>query len=245
MLGESNVSSVRLEMFSDKFQMGRTVGKLVNVVDETDRIERMHEGIFKTYVGEGLFFFDVKHKNGFEARPTARILILSNDRLPVSDRSEGLWRRMILLPFKKTFIGQEDPELLQKLMPELAGVFNWAIQGLARLRANGWTVPAISKAEKAQYVRDCNPARTWIEENHEPWDDVKLDDAIAWTELYAGYQKMCNEYGIKHRLTMTSFNKEVKAVFPDAQVCWPRRFLEPDGKAVQIRAWKGFRRKPD
>jgi putative DNA primase/helicase len=241
LLGERNCSFVRLEMFSDKFQMRETVGKLINVIDETDKIERMHEGIFKTYVGEGLFFFDVKHKDGFQARPTARLLILSNDRLPITDRSQGMWRRMLLLPFKKSFTEKEDPTLLQKLCSELPGVFNWALMGLARLRREDkFTSPKVSEAEKEAYKLECNPAKAFLLDHIEAGEGDG-NDAHSTKSLYESYQMFCKESGNKHPLSMTKFNREVTALFP--QACRKQERIPTTGKRAYV--WKGIRRKKD
>jgi putative DNA primase/helicase len=237
MLGERNCSFVRLEMFSDKFQMRETVGKLINVVDETDKIERMHEGIFKTYVGEGLFFFDVKHKDGFQARPTARLLILSNDRLPITDRSQGMWRRMLVLPFKKSFTDKEDTQLLNKLRSELPGIFNWALQGLARLRQQDkFTSPKVSEAEKEAYKLECNPAKAFLLDTFEV-GVAKGDPDNIGQVIYQAYREYCDQSGNKHPLSLIKFNKEVRAVFPGAELKQERLKNERDY------VWHGIRRK--
>jgi putative DNA primase/helicase len=241
MLGERNCSFVRLEMFSDKFQMGETVGRLVNIVDETDRIERMHEGIFKTYVGEGLFFFDVKHKDGFQSRPTARLLILSNDRLPITDRSQGMWRRMLLLPFHRSFTDKEDTQLLQKLLAELPGIFNWSLAGLARLREQDkFTVPAVSDAEKEAYRLESNPAKAFLLDNVE-LGEGKGNDGHSTKSLYESYTAFCKDCGLKHPLSMTKFNREVTALFPNAVRKQERTPVEDRIERAYV--WKGLRRK--
>src|SRR5205823_3889087 len=118
------------------------------------------EGVFKTYVAAGLHYFDVKGMQGFSAKPTARVLMIANERPPIGDRSEGMWARMLLIPFRKSFVGKEDIHLTRTLRNELPGIFNWALAGLARLRSQKqFTEPQISEAEKLQYKRDSNPAR--------------------------------------------------------------------------------------
>jgi len=225
LLAERNCSFIRLEMFGDKFQMHGTVGKLVNVIDETDKIERMHEGILKTYVGEGFFYFDVKHKAGFRARPSARVLILSNDHLPVKDRSDGIFRRMLLLPFHKSFTDRENSDLLETmLVPELPGIFNWALQGLARLRQQDrFTVPKVSETEKAAYKLECNPARAFLLEHVEAFDGEFED--LTRQCLYEQYETYCKETGEKP-LSMTKFNREVRNVFPKVDEKQVRLFGE-------------------
>jgi putative DNA primase/helicase len=157
-------------MFGDRFQLRQTVGKLLNVIDETDKVERFQEGVFKTYVAGGMHYFDVKGKAGFEARPTARILIIANERPPISDRSEGIWARMLMLNFKRSFKDKENIKLPRILRGELAGIFNWALVGLERLRdQDAFTLPALSASEVRQYKRDANPARNWLLDNYEPW----------------------------------------------------------------------------
>jgi putative DNA primase/helicase len=213
LIGCANVSSVRLEMLGERFQLYPTYGKLVNVIDETDRVERFDEGLFKTLVAGGEVSFERKGKDNFSEPATARILILANEKPPIFDRSEGMWNRMLLIPFRKTFKDREDRGLEARLQMELSGIFNWALAGRQRLyEQEQFTLPAVSQGEKLQYKLESNPAKYWLTENftHKPNALSVIKPA-----MYTQYLQHCKENGFRP-LSSITFNREVKRCFPEA-----------------------------
>ena len=69
------------------------------------------------------------------------------NRLPtVTDTSTGFWRRIRVIPFNADFENkqryQRIDDLKEALDEELPGIFNWAMEGLARLRENEFFTPA-------------------------------------------------------------------------------------------------------
>src|SRR5439155_21032575 len=111
------------------------------------------------------FFFDVKGKPGFAAKPTARIMILSNNGLPIYDRSTALVKRILHLQFDKSFAGKEDTQLRNKLYVEIPGIFNWALAGYARISSTRqFTLPARSAAALRHYEEQSNPFKLWLDD---------------------------------------------------------------------------------
>jgi phage/plasmid-associated DNA primase len=55
--------------------------------------------------------------------------------------------------------------LVDKLTAELPGIFNWAIEGLRRLRCRGrFTDPALCREALETYRTESNPARAFLQE---------------------------------------------------------------------------------
>ena len=69
------------------------------------------------------------------ALPT-RFSLSCNEVPSFHDTCGALYSRLLVLPFDKSFVGREDRELLTKLLAEISGIANWALDGLRRLRAN-------------------------------------------------------------------------------------------------------------
>jgi putative DNA primase/helicase len=55
----------------------------------------------------------------------------------ISDDSEGIWRRVKLVPFLKSFKGREDLSLESKLVAESSGILNWFLAGLRDYQQGG------------------------------------------------------------------------------------------------------------
>src|SRR2546423_12423351 len=85
MLGEDNVSTVPLEDFGKRFATAQTLGKLVNICPEVGELDRTAEGTLKAFVGGDRMTFERKGKDAFTARPTARLVLSTNNVLRVSD----------------------------------------------------------------------------------------------------------------------------------------------------------------
>jgi len=231
MLGEANVSHVSLEVFGDRFQLAATLGMLANIATETGELRSVAEGQLKSFTSGDRMCFDRKNLAPLNARPTARLVLATNNRPQFSDRSSGLWRRMIPLPFNVQIPDErKDKKLPDKLKAELSGILNWAVQGEGRRKAqDGFTNPKVCAAALQEYQEEMNPARVFLSEQIEAYPS----EALPSQELYKDYQDWCAANGHKH-LNNPAFGKEVRRRFPKV-----RRIREGGGNREWI--YQGIR----
>jgi P4 family phage/plasmid primase-like protien len=220
LLGPSNVSSLPLESFSEKHDLVATLGKLVNITSEVGDLNKVGEGLLKQFTGEDLMHFNPKYRDSFSARPTARLVLATNVRPPFKDRSDGLWRRLIVLPFPVTISeDQRNPNLKEELKTELSGIFNWAVWGAWSLHDRGRFIePRSSREAHETFRREANPARLFLEEN---WE-AQPDGEVSKQGLYTMYRRYCDDRGQK-ALNATNFHNEVPKVFPTTVIKRLRR----------------------
>ncbi len=115
-LGTDNVSTVPLEAFGERFQLNQTLGKLANICAEIGEIDKVAEGHLKSFVSGDPMTFERKFKDPIVALPTARLVLATNTLPRFSDRSGGLWRRMIVMPCNvviaehERVFGMDNPE---------------------------------------------------------------------------------------------------------------------------------------
>jgi putative DNA primase/helicase len=210
LLGPENVANVPLEMFGQRFQLTTTIHKLANVCAEVGEIDRVAEGFLKQFTAGDRMHFDRKFLSPVMAYPTARLILSTNNRPRFKDRSTGIWRRMIIVPFRVTIPpDRQDRHLADKLKEELPGVFQWALEGLARLRRNqAFTIPTVCEETLTDYRREINPARVFLEEACR--EDTRA--SVGCAELYKKYVAWCAENGFES-LDERQFGKEVKRAF--------------------------------
>lgn len=214
LLGRENVSHVPLEMFGDRFALGDTIGKLANVVSEIGALDRFDEGRLKAFVSGDRITVDRKYKEPVSVQPTARLMLATNTPPRVSDRSQGLWRRLLYLPFEVTIPPeQQNPKLTDELLEELSGIFNWSLAGLKRLRDQGrFTEPKSSRQGLQDYRVDCDPVRAFLTEHYE----VAAGSAIATKDVYAHYTRWCTENGYQP-MNSRNFGKNLRSVYPEVE----------------------------
>ena len=123
-----------------RFTIGGLLGKLVFLDDDVKTGTRLPDGQLKrlseakTVTGE--------HKFGQPFTFTVRTLpiLLCNNPPSLADLSKGMLRRLIVIPFDRSF---SDDEVDRTLFPriwatEMSGVLNHALAGLGRVMARGW-----------------------------------------------------------------------------------------------------------
>jgi putative DNA primase/helicase len=216
MVGLENVSHIPLCQFAGQFALACTLGKLLNSSSESSHcLDETAETILKSFTSGDRMTFNRKYKEPVHACPTAKIMLSTNQLPQFTDKSSGLWRRLLFVPFENSYPEEiANPHLADELATELPGIFNWAYQGLLHLRCQGrFTSPDISKAAIEQYRSDVNPARAFLLDNYTAGLSLA---GIPTQKVYDDYASWCSDNGYK-ALNANNLGKEVMRTFPSVQ----------------------------
>jgi len=199
-LSQANTSNVPLARFDNPYALFGTYGKLVNMSNENARnIENKAESIIKEYVAGDKVLWEQKYHDAFFAYPTAKLMFATNELPRIKDATDGIWRRMILVPFEAKFTGDKQNTNLSKELQqpdELAGILNWMIEGAEILEKMGrFTEPKKCKTALENYRDESDSARLFLRDNFE--HDPENDTPIPCTWLHQQYQNWCNQNGFK------------------------------------------------
>ena len=214
MLGVDNVSTVPLELFGDKFQLATSIGKLLNAAGDCGDLDKAAEGTLKSFTAGDRMYFDRKGISAICCTPTARLMIACNNLPRLSDRTEGIWRRMLMIPWRVWITEDEQIKGLDKVewwnkSNELPGIFLWALRGLARLRRQGGFSESETMREAIEeHKNDANPTRFFLQQNIEE----NASGLVQTSEIYRIYKKWMEENGYRS-LSERPFGKEVKRIF--------------------------------
>lgn len=232
LLGHEAVSSIPLSSFAARFDKFFTFGKALNVCSEASELTARLEDHLKAYVGGDLISTDRKHREVFQFRPTAKLVVTTNNRPKVADESMGFWRRMLLLPFRVSISqSEQNPRLADELLEaEGEGILLWALEGLRRLRRNNqFTIPKLSQEEQAVYRRESNPVMQFVEEF------LTQDEAatVECGEVYKAYTRWAQLKGEKP-LNDALFGKSLRRAVPGLDTVQHRK----DG--MRVRSYVGI-----
>ncbi|MCP4612711.1 MAG: hypothetical protein GY845_28780 [Planctomycetes bacterium] len=220
LVGRENCSHLQLAQLGYDFALECTIGKkLISINEGGRKLGESAEMMLKTYTSGDEITVQRKYRSAINFIPTAKVMICTNTLPHFADKSQGVWRRMIYIPFDKTFSeGDQNKNLVSELAEELPGIFNWAYDGLASLQENGFLIPAQCREAIKQYKREENPARSFLEDNF-----IYNFKFIGYPskDLYKAYQEWCLDNG-HHRLNSSNFGKEVKRVYPKSRKVRPR-----------------------
>ena len=195
-LGRDNVSHVPLEEIASEFRLVQMDGKLANLAAEMNYVGRVAEGRLKELVSGDPIQVNRKHREPITMVPTAKLVFACNTLPQFTDRSDGIWRRLIVIPFLRQFGEEEkDRERARQLHAELPGIFNWALAGARRLYSQGdFTRCPVCTRFAQRHRHNSDPLRQFVAERtlREPGQPPCTQAA-----LYKAYQQFCEDNGRK------------------------------------------------
>ena len=135
LLGQHNTVAPQLDELCDTFGLQPWIGKLLASFTDARAPERNRGAVVSQLlriVGGDTVTVNRKNKEAWSGYLPTRIVIYSNEALQLTENSNALTGRMMVLKMSNSFYGKEDVELSDKLSKELPGIFNWAIAGQQR-----------------------------------------------------------------------------------------------------------------
>ena len=207
--GKSQIGAVLSVIFGTNMKDG-SIGKISEnrfaradlehvllCVDDDMRMEALRQTNYvKSIVtAQGKMDLERKGKQSYQGCMFARLLAFSNgDLQALYDRSDGFYRRQLVLTTKEKPTGRvDDPDLAEKMKAEAEGIFLWAFEGLQRLVANNFkfTESDRIRENRESVKRDNNNIFDFMES--EGYIRLKADASISSKDFYEVYRMWCEE----------------------------------------------------
>lgn len=199
-IGQRNYSAIALEKVTERFNPAELENKLANIGDDVDNITLKDTGTLKKLFSGNAIMVERKGERPYTIEPYATH-IYSCNAIPRSfDKSEGFYRRWMLIPFNARFSALDDdydPLIADKIAEPtaLSYLLNVAIRGAQRLIKNGgFTEPQSVIDALEAYKADNSTVLSWIEDR-ELNDEYFLNNARD--TLYSEFADWCRVSGIK------------------------------------------------
>ncbi|HEY5434690.1 MAG TPA: phage/plasmid primase, P4 family [Candidatus Limnocylindrales bacterium] len=183
-------------------------GKRLVMSSETGVATRFDEARLKSLTGRDPINARLLYHEGVVFQPALKLWLAVNDLPSIADHSLGLWRRVLVIPFRVSFEGaRAEKDLDQTLNAEREGILAWAVEGARLWYASGWTVPPAVKAATEQYRVDSDTLARFLAE------ECVIDPGVSEMAgvAYKRYSRWADAEGLPFsgRLTGTAFGKEM------------------------------------
>jgi putative DNA primase/helicase len=208
LLGKENIENFSLSNLLEEHNRALIAHKLLNFGSEINAAKTRDE--FKNLVSGEPIQARLKYGNSFTMMNYAKLAFNCNELPKDFDHQHAYFRRLLIIPFRvKILDAEQDANLAQKIIKtELAGVFNWIIDGLKRLlKAEKFTESKIVKETLDTYKKESDSVAMFIEDKgYKP----SSTDYILLKVLYAEYRMFCLEDGTS-ALKKMNFKKRLEA----------------------------------
>lgn len=205
LLGDGASVAVDITELGQQFGRASLVGKSLATMSDVRWNSHLATEALKCLLavsGEDSVTWSRKHRDDWSGRSGVRFLVASNDVPTFADRSNAIGKRMIHVAFGQSFAGREDHGLERKLREERAGILNWALAGLRRLRERGRFIqPESGKIIGEEMERNANPVGQFVEERCE----LGAERGVSAEELLAAYTAWARGQGMDRSMHMRTF----------------------------------------
>jgi putative DNA primase/helicase len=133
--------------------LARLRGKRFVWASENSSDTTLDEEMIKRVSGGDTITCRFLFKEEFQYRPAFKIWWVFNHKPKIKDASDSIWDRIHLVPCEERIpLEEQDKHLIDKLLAELPGILNWAIDGyLKYVRDGGLNPPKAVKDATKEY----------------------------------------------------------------------------------------------
>ena len=199
-LGSRNYSAIALEKVTDRFNTAELENKLANIGDDVDNVTLKDTGTLKKLFSGNAIMVERKGERPYTIEPYATHIYSCNTIPRSFDKSDGFYRRWLLIPFNARFSVDDedyDPMIGDKISQPtaLSYLLNIGIRGAQRLIKKGYfTEPQSVKDALEAYKADNSTVLSWIDDK-ELNEDYFLDKPRD--TIYSEFSDWCKVSGIK------------------------------------------------
>lgn len=214
LVGQANVCGPTTSSLAGNFGLQPLIGRTLAVVSDArfggENISTVVERLL-CISGEDAVSVDRKFLASITMKLPTRFMFLTNELPRLTDASGALAGRFLLLRLTESFYGREDTRLTGKLLDELPGILNWAIEGWRRLRLRGHFVLPQSSADAVRDLEDlASPVGAFVRDECV----VGAGHRVFTSELYAVWKEWCGREGRTIVSTKQSFGRDLAAAVP-------------------------------
>jgi putative DNA primase/helicase len=165
-------------------------GPRLVTASEIDKGRRLSESLVKSLSGQDSITARRLYGDEFTFTPQFKLFIQSNNKPIIRDLTEGMWRRLKLVPFPMDFKQNPDRELPARLAAESQGILAWLVRGCRNWLQYGNLAEPQEIRDAVQDYRDqMDPLKEFLEAK------CLLSAELTATaaELYAAYKSWAED----------------------------------------------------
>ena len=180
-----------------KPELAEVKGKRLLLAAEMQEGARLNDSTVKQLCSTDDLFAEKKYKDPFSFTPCHTLVLYTNHLPKVSASDDGIWRRLIVIPFNAKIDGSSDIKNYSEYLYNKAGesILAWIIEGARKVIALDYQIPVPASVQKA--IAEYREQNDWF--GHFLEDKCELGDSYressgALYQAYRNYSIDSNEY---------------------------------------------------
>lgn len=214
LIGNSNVAPLKLNQFAERFGLAIIEGKTVIIGDDVQAGIYVDESSnFNSVVTGEPVSVEKKGENPYMAVFKKTVIQSTNGMPSFKNKSNGTYRRIIIIPFLKTFSAKDDNWSIKDDYIKRPEVLEYVLWKAINLDFDRFSEPKATEEQMKVFKKDNNTVLAFVEE----WFDNFESTALPTRFLWWLYKEWCKENGYTS-LKKTTFEKELASNVPDGWI---------------------------
>jgi len=174
--------------------LARLPGARLVAASEPEMGVRLKDALIKTLTGGEVIPVRRLHEDFIEVHPHFKIILSGNHKPRIDDTSDGIWRRVFLVPWDVQIPKEQvDRALPDKLKAESAGIFAWMVRGTLDYLNYGLNPPNKVLLATAEYREESDPIGAFI--RAACIVTGREEDIATPSDLFIGYSNFAGREG--------------------------------------------------
>ena len=155
--------------------MAEVKGKRLLIAAEMQEGARLNDSTVKQLCSTDDVFAEKKYKDPFSFKPCHTLVLYTNHLPRVSASDDGIWRRLIVIPFNAKITGSSDIKNYSEYLYDNAGeaILAWVIEGAKKVIELDYQIPVPTCVQEA--INEYRSQNDWFSHFLEDKCDVGRD----------------------------------------------------------------------
>lgn len=194
-IASETLSEVKRQAGGASPDLANLIGARLVLSSETGDNSAMAESLVKTLVSGDSMSVRKLYCAPVEFAPNFKLLMAGNHKPVIRGNDNGIWRRVRLVPFNRTFaLNERDPHLIDKLKAETPHILAWMVQGCIEWQKKSLAdTPAVIRQATDAYRTDQDLTGQWLDE----CTTASTQGETVAGDLYANYKSWSIDNGLR------------------------------------------------
>lgn len=243
LVGTENVAGLKIDQFTgnsngQNFNLAMLEGKTVNIGDDVQSNAYVDDSSnFNSVVTGDPVIVEHKGKGGYVVEFNLTIIQSTNGLPRIKNKTNGTYRRLLIVPFLKSFTGEEANYNIKEKYIKNKEVLEYVLHRVINLDFEDFTIPNASKRMLEEYKISNDPVREFVEDEFKEVMELNELDRIPKQTAHDMFKQFCEERSYQV-VGYSRFNEQLYKLiendYEDKKVRWLKgsgelRFNIPNG----------------
>ena len=189
-----------------KPELAEAKGKRLLIAAELEEGMRLNTSTVKQLCSTDEIFAEKKYKDPFSFKPSHTLVLYTNHLPKVGAMDDGIWRRLIVIPFNAKISGKSDIKNYSEFLIKNSGgyIVKWLIEGAKKAIDNNFKIrnPKVVQDAIDKYKQDNDWMTHFLDDCCELGEEYETGSG----KFYSAYRAYCQRVGDFTRSTTEFYN---------------------------------------